>query len=318
MRVKIHRALEHTLIAGSTSSWVVAEEQYSRSSTSRREMKKAVEGEGVHMSASVEASMKAGSSFPIKVVEVSAEISTTLKSAVERSIETSSEVTDTYSEETEESTRTKTVATYAPQTINTNNGKPMEDLVVYKESWMLGSAEIKVKYLSESVKDFKKMKKDEILDVTMQVGVDYQWYRLVPSYWYDLEGKMRALGLGCCISSYYPYSHTFDQYNYDQHWRYTETKQIVSRNGPMGGATLVPSHNFGTHFVGAYESSPSHYLGFDTWNIFNDGRIQLASSGECLYGLDFLILLHCDTLHNSWSFVPVPDHNVHDESSSIV
>ena len=192
--------------------------------------------------------------------------------------------------------------TYSPKTKQTSTD--WYDTVLWREVWTLGGVEIKVQLHQEPKVKFLSYTELEEFDVTMQVGVDYQWYHLThPNFvnWRRYE---------CCRLETIPWLEDNDQYKIEQHWREEDNHLFVK--GPLGEQALSwdgPGHNIKALPLKAFSLS-------STWNIFPDGRIQ-SERGECLHVGVMFMPAHCD--HGTkWSFTPVPLHYADDESSSIV
>ena len=321
----ISREFVMNFLAGTRNKWEAAKTDYKRVRTSRGGMIKAVNSRQKITTKGVDTSMTAGFSVPIKGVEVSGSLSVTTSNQVQNCIYASKEYVQTYTLETEKSVTSKITQTYTP--LNKDGVDNPYDSVLWRETWTLGGVEINKQLHQTSKEDWDDVERYEDFDVTMEVGVDYQWYQLTTTNMGD------KFSYECCENlmgmPVVPILKDYDQYSQKQQWRYSEEQQIVSRQAPKMLGSEYPHHVLTPkRFIKEVEAWPEAFMNDDndrTWDMLPDGRIY--KDGKCLWGYMHLKFVDCgyssDQMRyyrNSKKFVWIPEvvHFADDESSSIV
>jgi len=159
--------------------WQATERNVEISRTSRSSLYEAVKETNLDMKTSIERSMTAGASFPIKVVDVNIASSLTTTASIERSVKDSSKFKTTYAKETETIFEKKTTTVCASQ-MDKAGGSAAEDKVVFTETVKFGDKKLRVDYYCRSRKEFEslKAKGDVVGEITVMVGTDYQYYHI--------------------------------------------------------------------------------------------------------------------------------------------
>jgi len=216
--------------------WFAENKHVEMHRTSRSSLYEAAKETTLDMKASIEHSMTAGASFPIKVVDVNIGSSLTTTASIERSVKDSSRFKTTYAEETQTIFESKTSKVCASQVYHPG-GSAAKDQVVFTETVLLGHKTLRVDYFCRSRDEYEKLKAKGHVEgeITVIVGVDYQYYRI------KLPERNLYLKAGVGIA-------TLDAVRYDgsyaQQWVF-DRGTLVAKSG-LGVRCANKANNFCT------------------------------------------------------------------------
>lgn len=220
MKASVQRTPVARLTPGSKDTWGMENTVREQSRTTRKQLFEEFKRHTSNMSSNIETSMTVGASFPVKAVSVSAEASTSFSHTVETGVETSSTKIGEYESENISDVTQMESHKYTP---NPAGGAVK---IVFKEEWKLGDTIFRVVYLNCDEPETKeKGWPKETEDVTMDVGVDRQWYHVK-------NGNGEYLSIGKKWSNGYHFLEpkTLSEHSYDQQWTLAGTN-LMTRSG---------------------------------------------------------------------------------------
>jgi len=166
MKASVTRTVQFALFAGTASEWFSSTTLRDQYRTTRKMLYEEFKSANADMSAEVEASMKAGASFPISFVSFSAEVEASFTRVVATGLENSSTRSDEYDQETVSSYETITGKTFSARPA----GEP--DMVVYREEYKIGNSVFQRVYLACNIAESEREGwVYEVEDVDVSVGV---------------------------------------------------------------------------------------------------------------------------------------------------